>query len=58
MLRFCVDKIGIDNVMWAIDYPYQPTAPAVAFLESAPLSTADRERIAHGNAERIFGIRA
>ena len=58
VLRLCVDKIGIDNVMWAIDYPYQPTAPAVAFLESAPLSTADRERIAHGNAERIFGIRA
>jgi 5-carboxyvanillate decarboxylase len=58
VLRFCVDKIGIDNVMWAIDYPYQPTAPAVAFLESALLSTADRERIAHGNAERIFGIRA
>jgi len=50
--------IGIDNVMWAIDYPYQPTAPAVAFLESAKLSTADLERIAHGNAERIFGIRA
>jgi predicted TIM-barrel fold metal-dependent hydrolase len=57
VLRLCVDKIGIDNVMWAIDYPYQPTAPAVAFLESARLSTADLERIAHGNAERIFGIR-
>lgn len=58
VLRLCVDKIGIDNVMWAIDYPYQPTAPAVAFLESAGLSTGDLERIAHGNAERIFGIRA
>ena len=58
VLRFCVDKIGIDNVMWAIDYPYQPTAPAVAFLESAPLSAVDRERLAHGNAERIFRIRA
>lgn len=57
VLRLCVDKIGVDNVMWAIDYPYQPTAPAVAFLESARLSAADLERIAHGNAERIFGIR-
>ena len=57
VLRLCVDKIGIDNVMWAIDYPYQPTAPAVAFLESARLSAVDLERIAHGNAERIFGIR-
>ena len=57
-LRFCVDKIGIDNIMWAIDYPYQPTAPAVAFLDSAPLSDQERERIAHGNAERIFRLRS
>jgi predicted TIM-barrel fold metal-dependent hydrolase len=58
VLRFCAEKIGIDNIMWAIDYPYQPTAPAVAFLESAPLSDQERERVAHGNAERIFGLRA
>jgi 5-carboxyvanillate decarboxylase len=57
VLRLCVDKIGMDNVMWAIDYPYQPTAPAVAFLESAPLPSPDLERFAYGNAERIFGIR-
>jgi 5-carboxyvanillate decarboxylase len=56
VLRLCVDKIGIDNVMWAVDYPYQPTAPVVAFLESAPFSTADLQRIAHANAERIFRI--
>lgn len=58
VLRLCVDKIGIDNVMWAIDYPYQPSAPAVAFLESAPLATADLQRVAHANAERIFRILA
>lgn len=55
-LRFCIDKIGIDNIMWAIDYPYQPTAPAVAFLESAPLSDEERAQIAYRNAERIFNI--
>lgn len=53
-LRFCIDKVGIENIMWAIDYPYQPTGPAVAFLESAPLSDQEREQIAHRNAERIF----
>ena len=57
VLRFRTDKTGIDNIMWAIDYPYQPTRPAVAVLESAPLSDDERERIAHGNAERIFGHR-
>ena len=55
-LRFCIDKIGIDKVMWAIDYPYQPTAPAVTFIGSAPLTDAERAKIAHGNAERIFKI--
>jgi predicted TIM-barrel fold metal-dependent hydrolase len=57
-LRFCIAKLGVENVMWAIDYPYQPTAPAVAFIEKAPLSDDERERIAFRNAERIFGIRA
>jgi predicted TIM-barrel fold metal-dependent hydrolase len=56
VLRLGVEKIGIDNVMWAIDYPFQPTAPAVAFLESAPLSDDERARVAHANAERIFGL--
>jgi hypothetical protein len=29
---------------------------ARAFLEQLPVSTADRERIAHGNAEKLFGL--
>jgi predicted TIM-barrel fold metal-dependent hydrolase len=56
-LRYCIDKIGIDRIMWAIDYPFQPTAPAVSFLESATLSDSERAKIAHGNAERIFKIK-
>jgi 5-carboxyvanillate decarboxylase len=42
--------------MWAIDYPYQPTAPAVAFMDSAPISEEDRALIYHRNAERVFHI--
>ncbi|MBD2703439.1 amidohydrolase [Spirosoma sp. BT702] len=55
-LRFCIDKLGIDSLMWAIDYPFQPTAPAVSFIDSAPLSDQEREKVAYGNAERIFHI--
>jgi predicted TIM-barrel fold metal-dependent hydrolase len=55
-LRYCIDRIGVDSIMWAIDFPYQPTTPAVAFIESAPIPDADRQKIAHGNAERIFRI--
>jgi 5-carboxyvanillate decarboxylase len=55
-LRYTIDKIGIDNVMWAIDYPYQPMAPAVEYMNSAPVTDAERHALFHGNAERIFHI--
>jgi 5-carboxyvanillate decarboxylase len=55
-LDFSIKALGVDNVLWAIDYPYQPSAPAVAFMDSAPVSDADREKLYHGNAERIFHI--
>jgi 5-carboxyvanillate decarboxylase len=55
-LRFAIEKIGIDRVMWAIDYPFQNTPGSVAFIESATLSDSEREQVAHGNAERIFRI--
>lgn len=57
-LKYCIEKIGIDNIMWAIDYPYQPTAPAVAWIDAAPLTDEQRHKLCHGNAERIFGIPA
>jgi predicted TIM-barrel fold metal-dependent hydrolase len=56
VLRYVIDKLGVERVMWAIDYPFQQTPASVAFLESAPLSEAEREQISHRNAERIFRI--
>ena len=55
-LRYAIDKIGIDNVMWAIDYPYQPMKPAVDFIDAFPCTDAERYALCHGNAERIFHI--
>ena len=57
-LDYTIRKLGIDSVMWAIDYPYQPTRPAVQFMDSAPVSEADRAKLYHLNAERIFHIAA
>jgi 5-carboxyvanillate decarboxylase len=57
-LDFSIKAIGADNVLWAIDYPYQPSGPAVEFMDSAPISDTDKEKIYHRNAERIFHIPA
>jgi 2,3-dihydroxybenzoate decarboxylase/5-carboxyvanillate decarboxylase len=56
-LEYSIKKLGVDNVMWAIDYPYQPTAPAVKFMDEAPISDADKAKVYAGNAERIFKIK-
>ena len=47
---------GVDRIMFSADHPYQSMAQAKAFLEQIPVSAADRERIAHGNAEKLLGL--
>jgi predicted TIM-barrel fold metal-dependent hydrolase len=42
--------------MFSADYPYQSMTQARAFLEQIPVSAADKARIAHGNAERLFRL--
>lgn len=56
-LDYSIKKIGAGNVLWAIDYPYQPMKPAVDFIRSAPLDDETKANIAHKNAERIFHIK-
>jgi predicted TIM-barrel fold metal-dependent hydrolase len=42
--------------MFSTDYPYGSMAEARTFLDQLPASPADKERIAHGNAERLLGL--
>jgi len=46
----------VPRIMFSADHPYQSMTAARAFLEQLPVSTADRARIAHGNAEKLFGV--
>jgi predicted TIM-barrel fold metal-dependent hydrolase len=47
---------GAERLMFSVDWPYAPNEPGRRLLESVPVSPADRERIAHGNAERLLGL--
>ena len=49
-------EVGVERIMFSVDYPYGSMTEARAFLEHLPVSPADRERIAHGNAERLLGL--
>jgi uncharacterized protein len=49
-------EVGVERIMFSADYPYAPMARARAFLDQLPLSPADKQRIAHGNAERLLRL--
>jgi uncharacterized protein len=49
-------EVGVPRIMFSADHPYQSMTQARAFLDQLPVSAADRERIAHANAEKLFGV--
>jgi predicted TIM-barrel fold metal-dependent hydrolase len=49
-------EVGVDRMMFSADYPYASMREARDFLDRLPVSDADREKIAHGNAERLMRI--
>jgi uncharacterized protein len=48
--------LGADRIMFSVDYPFASNVRGRAFLDAAPISEPDREKIAHGNAERLLGL--
>jgi uncharacterized protein len=55
-LSLLLELGGVDQLMFSVDYPYQTIPEGRAFLEQLPVTAADRERIAHGNAEKLFKL--
>jgi predicted TIM-barrel fold metal-dependent hydrolase len=49
-------EVGADRIMFAIDYPFSTNERGRAFLDALPVGPADKEKIAHGNAERLLRL--
>jgi uncharacterized protein len=53
-LRFCLDVLGPERLIYAVDYPFVGNDGAVDFLLNADLPEAVRADVAHRNAERLM----
>jgi len=51
-----IGEMGAHNVLFSIDYPYESTAVACEFIETAPLDEATRALVCSGNARRLFKL--
>lgn len=57
-LRYCVETVGVDRIIDAVDFPMLGNEGAVSFLADSDLSEQDRAKIAHGNADKLPGLSA
>ena len=47
---------GIDNIMFSVDWPFESNKVGMDFFNHVPLSPADKEKFAHGNAARVLRL--
>ena len=57
-LKCALEVVGIERLMYSVDYPFSPNTHGREFLEKAAglLSAEDMEKLAGGNAEKVLKI--
>jgi len=55
-LLCCVMEMGIDRILFAVDYPFVANAPAVQWIDTIPLCDEDKIKLLSGNAKRLFRL--
>ncbi len=52
-----ISEIGVDRVLFSVDYPYESMVTASEWFDAALISENDREKIGRTNALRLFARR-
>ena len=52
-----ISTIGVDNILFSVDWPNESNKIAVEFLTHLPIGKTDLEKIAYKNAERVLGLK-
>ena len=55
-IRFCMDVLGPERVLYAMDYPYQQSSDEVAAYDRMQLSPEHKKMLMQENAERVFNL--
>jgi len=52
----CVLEMGVDRILFSVDYPFVPNPPGVRWMDHVPLGPEDRAKILSGNAKKLLRI--
>jgi 5-carboxyvanillate decarboxylase len=56
VISFIQSVLGVDRVLYAMDYPYQFEIDEVIASDDVPMSTEARKKFFQTNAERVFSL--
>src|ERR1700735_3879373 len=56
-ILYCQSVLGVDRVLYAMDYPYQFVPEEVQATDDLPISAADKKKLYQTNAEQVFRLR-
>lgn len=51
-----MSEVGVDRVMYSVDYPFEDMGAAKDWFDRAPISEPDRVKIARTNAQKLFRL--
>jgi predicted TIM-barrel fold metal-dependent hydrolase len=49
-----VMEMGVDRILFSVDWPFVENAPGTKWMETVPLCAEDKEKILSGNARRLL----
>jgi predicted TIM-barrel fold metal-dependent hydrolase len=55
-LQCAILSMGIDRILFAVDYPWEPSNEMVEFLNALQINENDKEKIYHLNAEKLLKL--
>jgi 2,3-dihydroxybenzoate decarboxylase len=55
-LLCCVMEMGIDRILFAIDWPFVPNPPGTRWIETMPLCEEDKVKLLSGNARKLLRL--
>ena len=50
----CMLEMGVDHILFAVDWPFVMNPPAVEWMENVSISDSDKVKILSGNAKRLL----
>ena len=53
-LMCCVQEMGVDRILFAVDWPFVVNPPGVDWMKTVPLCDEDKAKILSGNAKRLL----